>query len=165
MIIRNLGRATTARLHRVTRPGNRSAFFFNGMQLKRSRPVEVPTEEALKCIDDLIEGVELGYIEVKDDDEQILTADMLRKFAGQPPKGDEVSEPVQEPEDSADSDDSEDEPDADQEPEDEREEWDEEELSKMKRSELDDLAAEHGLDPADYSNKGEVIDALMNLEG
>lgn len=155
MIIRNLGRATTARLHRVTRPGNRSAFFFNGMQIKRSRPVEVPTEEALKHIDDLIEGVELGYIEVKDDDEQILTAEMLRKFAGQPPKGGEVSEPVQEPEE---------EPDADQEPK-EEEEWDEEELSKMKRSELDDLAAEHGLDPADYSNKGEVIDALMNLEG
>lgn len=143
--IKHLARSAAHRTERVLRKERSHKFFVGDWKLRRKgervHEIDDAAFEAHK--EHLTYGMESGFIAIYKDGVELTLADMG------------ASAPVKAPE-----------PVAEEEVEDVAGEHDvveltEEDLMKMARKELNAMAEERELAPADYSNKAEIVDAII----
>lgn len=150
--IKHVGHSVLTRTARKLRGGSRVGFWLSdGTKVKnRGRRLmkEVGKEVLVRDADLVAKAMEEGLIEVYEDNALMSVEDVLGLVdAKAAPKKAESEAPVEEP--------------AEVEEEEEEDLLTEADLKAMKRSELDAMAEEYGLDPAEYSNKDLLIEAIL----
>lgn len=162
MFVYNLARNRISRTVRATRSGRRKTGFIlpNGLRIRKmgKRGIQITLEDARKMAEAILLGVRDCYIGVKDDNGKPYSMEELEGILYSSPKK-APKEPVPELAEEEKALPAEEEPKIP-----DPVVVDEESLQKMKRSELDELAVNRGLDPAEYKNKGEIVAALLNEE-
>lgn len=161
LLVKHLQRSPVARTARAARAGCRrqGVILDDGTRLRRKgrrRFTEVSLDTFRDNIGQFEFYVDNGYLAIFDHEERPVTMDQARAMV-------ELSPRANPPVDSG--------PVPESEPElvetngSRRESFSEDELQKLSRKRLDKLANQRGIDPSGFSNKPEIIKAILEVGG